>query len=76
MMSPSAKALDARSDSSTSIREFLVKLDLCAGSIVSSELEYDDENSAISTILRNLTKTIYFWREMCYNIYVNKKERS
>ena len=42
---------------------------------MSSELEYDDENSAISTILRNLTKTIYVWREMCYNIYVNKKER-
>ena len=44
-------------------------MDLCAGSIDSSELGYDDENRLISTILRNLTKTIYFWREMCYNIY-------
>ena len=55
-----------RSDSSTS--ELGISSE-ATWSICSSELGYDDENRLISTILRNLTKTIYFWGKMWYNIY-------
>ena len=46
------------------------------------KLGYEDENSMISpaiiskmNLVKKIKKTIYFLCEICYNIYVNKKER-
>ena len=64
------------SDPSASDFGFLVKPDLCVGSIMSSEFGYSDENSTISPAIiskmnsvKKIKKTIYFRREIRYNIY-------
>ena len=52
------RKLQIGSDPSTSDLGFLVKLDLYEGSIVSSELGYEDENSMISLAIISKTNSV------------------
>ena len=72
------RKLQIRGDPSASDFGFLVKPDLCAGSIMSSEFGYSDENSTISfaiiSEIKKLKKLFTFGAKYVI-IYVENKER-